>query len=97
MAAIDEIFDAFTGALDGRNVVVVELPKGAVAIEVSVGNDGPADGNVISLELQEMAEGPGGVPVLKVLVAPQAPPSAARKKLDMMIGSYGLRMPICNR
>ena len=54
-------------------------------LKVGNRNDGLAYRNMVSLQLEEVTQRPGGMPKLEDLLAPQALPAAVIKKLNVFI------------
>ena len=54
-------------------------------LKVGNRNDGLADSNMVSLQLEEVTQLPGGMPKLEDLLAPQALPAAFIKKINVLI------------
>ena len=54
-------------------------------LKVGNRNDGLADSDTVSLQLEEVTQLPGGMPKLEDILAPQALPAAVIKKLNVCI------------
>ena len=54
-------------------------------LRVGNSNDLLADSDMVSLQLEEVTQRPGGMPKLEDLLAPQAFPAAVIKKLNIFI------------
>ena len=61
------------------------LPHAMVMLKVGNSNDGLADSDMVSLQLEEVTQRPDGMPKLEDLLAPQALPAAVIKKLNVFI------------
>ena len=69
----------------GRCKIRALLPHAVVMLKVGNRNYGLADSYMVSLQLEEVTQRPGGMPKLEDLLAPQALPSAVIKKLNVFI------------
>ena len=56
-----------------------------VMLKVGTRNDGLADNDMVSLQLEEVTQRPGGMPKLEDILSPQALPAAVIKKLNVFI------------
>ena len=54
-------------------------------LKVGNRNDGLADSDMVSLQLEEVTQRPGGMPKLEDPLAPQALPAVVIKKLNLFI------------
>ena len=73
------------GAPVGRCKIRTLLPYAVVILKVGNRNDGLADSNMVSIQLEEVTQCPGGMTKLEDLLAPQALPAAVIKKLNVLI------------
>ena len=85
MPELDELLLTLVGAPVRICKIRALLPHAVVMLKVGNRNDGLADSNMVSLQLEEVTQRPGGMPKLEYLLAPQAPPAAVIKNLNVFI------------
>ena len=82
---LDELLLTLVGAPVGRCKIRSLLMHAAVMLKVGNMNDGLADSDMVSLQLEEVTQRPGGMPKLEDILAPQVIPAAVIKKLNVFI------------